>query len=237
MQSNDTARKRVCELCGSAFLPSASNFKRRASRFCSLDCYQTARKIVDPTVRLRTQTDTNGPTPAHQPEYGNCWLWTGHCNPQGYGRVYRQNYDNVAAHRLAWELATGDVLTSDDAIGHVCDVRNCIRNDDDGTYTVDGAVFPRRGHLFKTTVPANNRDMRDKGRAARGERNARSLHPETTVRGERHHLARVTEIQVREIRERYAAASASQSELAREYRLSQVAVSAIIRRKSWRHVT
>ncbi len=43
---------------------------------------------------------------------GKCWLWTGHCNRNGYGRLYRHFPDPVLAHRLAWEITTGDALTS-----------------------------------------------------------------------------------------------------------------------------
>jgi len=70
--------------------------------------------------------------------------------------------------------------------------------------------------------------------------------PNKILRGERRSNAVLTEEQVRDIRRRYGGpvgrgghqirGGAKQSALATEYGVSQVVISAIIRRKAWAHV-
>jgi predicted DNA binding protein len=69
----------------------------------------------------------------------------------------------------------------------------------------------------------------------RGENHPRRLHPELTARGERHPMSRLTEDQVRTIRAAYASGT-RQTVLARMFQISQVTVSAIVRRRLWKHV-
>lgn len=54
--------------------------------------------------------------------------------------------------------------------------------------------------------------------------------------GERHGRAKLTEEKVREIRRRYAAGGVSYLDLANEYDLSNGTISAVISRRTWRHV-
>lgn len=72
------------------------------------------------------------------------------------------------------------------------------------------------------------------GRIARGVRRADGTPPidgsRRRARGERHHAAKLTDDQVCELRDKYAAGDVSQTALAREYGLSQNSVSAIVRR-------
>jgi hypothetical protein len=48
--------------------------------------------------------------------------------------------------------------------------------------------------------------------------------------------AKLTEVQVRAIRERYAVGDISQAALGEEYGVTRMAVSAIVSRRSWKHV-
>ena len=75
-------------------------------------------------------------------------------------------------------------------------------------------------HLFVGTALDNIRDMELKGRRARGTRIAR---------------AKLTDDDVREIRRRTAAGE-SQERVGRSFGIVQTAVSAIVHRKTWRHV-
>lgn len=77
------------------------------------------------------------------------------------------------------------------------------------------------GHLFLGTDTENMADRHAKERDARGEGHGR---------------ARLTEADVRAIRALYAEGAASQQALANRYGVSQNSVSALIRRKTWRHV-
>lgn len=58
------------------------------------------------------------------PKSGGCWLWTGHVNNRGYGRI-GVGFDVKYAHRVSYELSKGripDGLQLD----HLCRVRRCI---------------------------------------------------------------------------------------------------------------
>lgn len=80
-----------------------------------------------------------------------CWLWTGYCIPQGYGRLSVNNKPTLA-HRAMYKLHKGDI-PSDLQVLHKCDVRNCLNPD----------------HLFLGTVQDNMADKVAKGRQVRGE--------------------------------------------------------------------
>lgn len=57
-----------------------------------------------------------------------------------------------------------------------------------------------------------------------------------TERGENHHLAVLTDDQVREIRRRYATEKVTQAALGDEFGVEQALVSMIVHRKRWAHV-
>lgn len=84
-----------------------------------------------------------------------CWLWKGHADGFGYGRL------NVAgvrtqAHRYSWELTNGPIADGQFAL-HKCDTPACVRPE----------------HLFLGTQADNIHDMDQKGRrGARKERAA-----------------------------------------------------------------
>jgi hypothetical protein len=121
-----------------------------------------------------------------------CWLWTGDV-ARRYGRFWF-NGANHRAHRIAYQMA-GGTIPDGMLVCHTCDNPLCVRNDDEGTYEVDGIAHPRRGHLWIGTDAVNQRDKAIKGRAigglslhperaARGERNGHFTHPERTPRGD-----------------------------------------------------
>lgn len=81
-----------------------------------------------------------------------CICWTGRRNRGGYGQI-RVGKRLISAHRVAWELANGEVP---DGLGvlHRCDVRNCINTE----------------HHFLGTHADNMADMVAKKRHQFGER-------------------------------------------------------------------
>lgn len=56
---------------------------------------------------------------------GECWLWTGACEPTGYGR-FGHGGKVVRVHRLAFEWASGEIPDGMH-IDHRCHHRNCVR--------------------------------------------------------------------------------------------------------------
>ena len=86
-----------------------------------------------------------------EPE-GGCLVWVGARDPKGYGRIGLEGKRRVAlTHRVAWELVNGPVPDGLNVLHH-CDNPPCC-------------WLP---HLFLGTLVDNNRDMREKGRHARG---------------------------------------------------------------------
>jgi len=137
-----------------------------------------------------------------------CVLFTGPVSGQnGYGVIGRggRGAGTVGAHRAAWELAHGPV-PSGLCVCHRCDVRLCIN--------------PH--HLFIGTRAENQADMRAKGRAASGRRNAR---------------AKLTEAQVSQIVAVRAANRGRRcwgaKELAAEFGVSSTAVEHIAAGRRW----
>lgn len=79
-------------------------------------------------------------------ELGNCWEWGSKPSAAGYGIL-----SGAYAHRVSWELASGNKLTKSVKILHICDIRKCVRNDDHGVYKYNGIEYERYGHLFLCT--------------------------------------------------------------------------------------
>ncbi len=76
-------------------------------------------------------------------------------------------------------------------------------------------------HLFLATSAGNTQDSVNKGRRARGETHGRS---------------KLTKEEVLEIRKEYAHGGMLQQELADAYEVTDVTISHIVRRKTWRHI-
>jgi hypothetical protein len=80
---------------------------------------------------------------------GDCWVWTGHRAPGGYGNL-KVGRRQVRANRYSFMLATGrSDLRRDEFICHRCDNPPCVRPE----------------HLFLGTAADNTGDMIAKGRA------------------------------------------------------------------------
>ncbi len=199
----------ICQHCGIPFHATPSRLSRGGGRYCSIPCYVQA-KHIPPETRFWSKV-------AQSPDAGACWLWTANHFIGGYGQFGR----SIATHRYAWKLATGREIPKGAVIAHTCDVRACVRNDDVGTYVVEGVEYERHGHLFLASTLANARDAMQKGRYRHGEG---------------HSEAKLTEANVRLIREQYARGGISHAKLARLFGVDPALISRVILRKSWRHI-
>ena len=92
-----------------------------------------------------------GSAPAHRPDLGPCWEWTGSCTPRGYsqfwlrGRLY-------AGHRISYEALIGPIphgLQSD----HLCRNRPCIRPTHTEPITGLENIHRGNGHGHETHCP------------------------------------------------------------------------------------
>ncbi len=77
--------------------------------------------------RFLAKVNKDGPPPAHRPELGSCWIWTGGCSPDGYGIAYlgpRGKRQDVA-HRVAYREWAGPIPDGL-VLDHLCSVRSCV---------------------------------------------------------------------------------------------------------------
>lgn len=155
----------------------------------------------------------------HVDRSGECWLWTGKRLPRGYGQVSIHHQWRYA-HRASWELHNGPIPEGMD-ICHRCDNPPCVNP----------------AHLFLGTRRDNVHDMMAKGRGAFGDRHPSRLHPENLPRGSARPESRLTEDAVRAIRDRYKAGGISQSQLGREYGVTQATIFRALHGVCWAHVT
>lgn len=236
----ETLMKR-CEQCGQEFRkPRWSSRKVFAARkFCGPKCQASAATIPveDRFWSFVSKSDDEG-----------CWEWSGHRDKNGYGTLAISSRP-VGAHRVSWTINYGPIPDGL-CVLHRCDNPPCVRPD----------------HLFLGTSQDNTIDMIRKNRQvdrrilreialarestrgdrhysrtrpellARGDRNGSRRHPEKRPRGSDNALAKLSEADVRRIRETYALGGVTQKSLALSYGIGQARVSEIIRRVAWGHV-
>jgi hypothetical protein len=146
-----------------------------------------------------------------------CWDWQGTLTGSGYGNLTWHGV-HVQAHRVAYYLTRGQIalLTGFRLEGkarqykrfvlHKCDNRKCCNPN----------------HLFLGSMRANQLDAYRKGR---------KVQPQSG-----HTNAKLTPEQVVEIRAIYDAGGVRQVDLAKQYGVSQRAISLITRRETYRDV-
>ena len=138
-----------------------------------------------------------------------CWEWQAAIRSKGTGYgCLKYNGKVIDAHRFAWYLYYGVFPTK--WILHACDNRLCIRKEHlregTGRENVKDAILRKRFH-FAPVKP-----------------------------GEENRNAKLTEEQIREIRETYARGEMGCRLLAKRYLLALSTIQRIVNRESWKHI-
>jgi hypothetical protein len=141
-----------------------------------------------------------------------CWLWTAAVDKDGYG-VFGLGSRSVRSHRFAYTQEYGEPAGS--LIMHTCDTPSCCN--------------PK--HLIAGTAKQNMQDKLAKGRHASGTKGR----PDLAAHGSSHGNSKLTEEQVRSIREEYVPRCVPLRVFAARYgvRLSSIHYAL---RVGWQHV-
>jgi hypothetical protein len=135
-----------------------------------------------------------------------CWVWTAGKNREyGTFNLNGRGKAPVKAHRLSWYIVHGE-LPDDMHVCHKCDNPSCVNPD----------------HLFLGTTQDNLGDMRNKGRQG---------HPDN--HGERNPASKLTQAQVKEIRQRYGDGTTTSYTLACEFGVSRDAILKLLHNDNW----
>ena len=144
--------------------------------------------------------------PIIRPELGPCWIWDGGSNSSGYGTM-DVGGRSLRPHVLAYHFLKGN-HDPNKVVMHKCDTPLCVNP----------------AHLTLGTQSENMLDAAEKGRI-RG----------AAGRGEKNSTAKLTEKQVREIRN-LAERGYLREQLALQYGVSKLTIRDIVNRKTWQHV-
>jgi hypothetical protein len=116
-----------CRRCGTSKARDQFYASTRAKSGLQTYCKDCCRAIRKPHVWLhperRDETDA-GRFQRHIRQAGDCHLWTGYLNSDGYGR-FRAGGRMLSAHRFAYESAKGPVPDGYE-IDHLCRTRHCV---------------------------------------------------------------------------------------------------------------
>lgn len=136
-----------------------------------------------------------------------CHPWMG-SRSKGYGNFGLKGRGRTRAHRSGWELFVGPIPDGL-FVCHSCDNPACCN--------------PK--HWFLGTHRQNMRDMIQKGRR-------KDIRPPVHF-GEKHPGSKLTQSQVREIREAYVGRYGQKAQLAREFGVSTQQIFNILSMKHW----
>lgn len=166
MQDQSIVAARRCVVCGGT----SALLEAGRATYCSYRCSNlgSPRRAPyrSPEERFWAKVNKEGPTPAHCPELGSCWIWLGNKLPRGYGN-FSNDKARIYAHRFSWLLAhPGEVIPDRIYVLHRCDNPPCVRP----------------SHLFLGTHLENVRDAVNKGRHPHGEGMKQSKANDTIVR-------------------------------------------------------
>lgn len=82
-----------------------------------------------PKERFWKHVDKNGPVPPLHPELGNCWLWIGSLDPQGYGHFWSGDRTPAGNPKFIYAhiFAFGQSVPQGMEVSHLCEIEACCR--------------------------------------------------------------------------------------------------------------
>lgn len=181
---------------------------------------------------------------------GSCWLWKAGVDIGGYG-VFTFKGKSVKAHRVSYELAY-DPIPEGLFVLHKCDNPPCVnpkhlfvgtiaennadRNNKGRTVAPKGDKNGARLYPQRCAEGARQRSQNKPESYMRGDNHYYRTNPEKVPRGERHPRALLTADDVRQIRQMCLQGNVTHKSLAKEFDIATVTISAIHRRRIWKHL-
>lgn len=155
----------------------------------------------------------------------DCWEWKGKISSAGYGEMCVKQ-KHCLTHRLSYEVFNGSIPENTN-VCHKCDNKKCLNPE----------------HLWLGTQKENIQDAKNKGRLPdqRGRKHTEEtlkklkLRPHSDRRGEKHHLTKLCNNDVFEIR-KLLEMGLRQSEIAKKFDVNQTVISNIKLKKRWAHI-
>lgn len=164
--------------------------------------------------RFWEKVDKNGPIQPHTPELGQCWQWIAAKDKFGYGVI---NDYNILTKKKKYKQAhilsahfhniknSEYLIIKENCVLHKCDNPSCVN--------------PQ--HLYIGDKGRNLQDAYDRGRKIK-------------PKGELSGRAKLTEVQVLEIRNKFP--TYTKTQLSKEYNVSLRNIRSIVLRESWTHI-
>jgi hypothetical protein len=144
-----SSKMKECLMCGKQFKVYSCNLEKGMGKFCAISCATQYRIHVlndHPLINRGSYFEKFFNKISKEDHEKGCWIWIGHKNKAGYGRI-RQKYKDKTAHRFSWEIFNGPIPESM-FICHTCDNPPCCNPD----------------HLFLGTPKDNTQDCIKKNR-------------------------------------------------------------------------
>jgi len=154
-----------------------------------------------------------------------CWIWIGVVSNAGYGKTRYEKKD-ISAHRLSYIVFIGSIPDGKN-VCHKCDEKRCVNPE----------------HLWLGSQSENIKDCVKKGRFTGTKgfkwtdevRKKMKNRTHADRKGEKHHLKKLINDDIKEIRRLYDS-GINQKELSLRYKVHQSCISNIVRYKSWSHI-